>query len=163
MAGREAGANGSFGAMEIKTRIPRPRGKKNNNILRLVKGRPILVTNPETRKQEAEIAEILAAEAEKAGWPIPLDEYVEMDLEYDATEDVIIVTVRRTGSSPPQGKWGGRVDIQNMVDTVADALEERRGHKGIVINDNRVSYVSASRAPLIEKKRHDRSKREKKR
>lgn len=139
---------------EIRILVDRPRGKKNNNLLRVIRGRPVLVTNPETRKAESFIAKKIADKAVEAGWDIPMDEFVELDIEYDNLIDKIIVIVRRTHQKPGSS-WGGRVDIQNMVDTVADALEEKRGHPGIIINDNRISEVRAVRKPLIAKVSHD--------
>jgi hypothetical protein len=130
----------------------RPKGKKNNNILARGKnGKPIFIPNATAKKDEADIAILLIREAEKAGWEIPITSYVELDIEYDGLIDEITITVTKLDAEPPKTRWGGKYDIQNIIDTVADALEVRKSHEGIITNDNRISRVEATRDPLIKK------------
>jgi hypothetical protein len=136
----------------IKVRVKRPKGKKNNNIVtRGADGKPRYITNATAKKDEKTIANLLVKEAKKAGWDIPITSYVELDIEYDALIDEILITVTKLEEEPSASKWGGRYDIQNIVDTVADALEENKRHDGILFNDNRISRVLATRNPLLSK------------
>jgi Holliday junction resolvase RusA-like endonuclease len=136
----------------IKITTKRPKGKKNNNILARGKnGKPIFRTNPRAKKDEADIAALLIEEAKKAGWEIPISSYVELDVEYDGLIDEVTIEVTILKDEPPKTRWGGRYDIQNIIDTVADALEVRKSHDGIICNDNRICRVAAVREPLIKK------------
>lgn len=138
----------------IKIVTKRPKGKKNNGILARGKdGKPFFRTNPEAKRDEASIADLLIEEAIKQGWEIPITSYVELDIEYDALIDEITIKVTRLEDEPAKTKWGGKYDIQNIIDTVADALEVRKDHDGILCNDNRISRVQAARQPLIKKKK----------
>jgi Holliday junction resolvase RusA-like endonuclease len=136
----------------IKITTKRPKGKKNNNILaRGRNGKPVFIPNAKAKKDEKDIALLLIEEAKKVGWDIPITSYVELDVEYDALLDTVTIIVTRLDEEPPKTKWGGRYDIQNIIDTVADALEVRKSHDGIICNDNRISRVQAVRAPLLKK------------
>lgn len=136
----------------IKLTVKRPKGKKNNNLLARNKaGKPVFIPNAVAKRDEKEIALLLIEEARKEGWDIPITSYVELDIEYDALLDEILITVTKLDKEPTKAKWGGRYDIQNIVDTVADALEVRNSHDGIICNDNRISRVQAKRCPLLYK------------
>jgi Holliday junction resolvase RusA-like endonuclease len=135
---------------KITITVDRPKGKKNNGqIVRGRNGKPTFRTNPEAKRDEANIAMALIAEATRAGWDIPISSYVELDIDYDALIDKITITVTKLEATPPKTKWGGKYDIQNIIDTVADALEVRKAHPGIITNDNRVARVESTRRPLI--------------
>lgn len=132
-----------------------PKGKKNNNII----ANGHFITNPKSRKDEKELAELVYKEAQKAGWILPINEYVEMNLSYDCLLDCIFLTITKTEDAPADSKWGGKRDLQNILDTVADALEANKRHKGILINDNRIATITATRAPKIVKKRAPQKKK----
>jgi len=132
---------------KITVRFRVPKGKKNNNYI--FKGR--FVTNSKARKDEKDLAEAIRLEAINAGWDIPFDNYMSMTLEYDCLIDEICVTITKLDSFPSATKWGGKIDIQNILDTVADAIEDNKRHSGISVNDNRLCEILVKRSPILKK------------
>ncbi len=131
----------------INVRFRVVKGKKNSNMI--IRGR--FVTNPKTKRDEKDLAEVVHKAAIDAGWTLPLTQYVSVSMSYDCLMETIDLTITPLADSPPTYKWGGKVDIQNIFDTVADALESNKRHPGILVNDNRISTIFIERSPLLKK------------
>lgn len=132
----------------IRVIFRRVAGKKNRPTISMRGGKLRYITNATAKNDEKDLSFLLIQEAKKAGWEIPIESYIEVEINYDCLVDQIEVTITRLDDYPPKTKWGGRYDIQNIADTVCDALQAK-GHDGVSINDNRITKLVVKRNPLI--------------